>query len=158
MRELVSAAIANNAFEGLDLIGWEQAGDVLPTVVGQMVAARGAKESTAWRQPEDLVTLCQATAAEVQAYSPPVVVRGAGLIMRRSPLLLGDDAVASVKACSLRLFHELGRKLHDIRRGRIDLLDQCVGLGTGHWPYVQALSLGIGKEFRVLQGRFESIA
>ena len=65
MRELVSAAIANNAFECLDLIGWEQAGDVVPTVVGQMVAARGAKESTAWRQPEDLVTLCQATAAEV---------------------------------------------------------------------------------------------
>src|ERR1700676_3184882 len=37
----------NKAFECLDLIGWEQAGDVLPTVVGQMVTARGAEESTA---------------------------------------------------------------------------------------------------------------
>src|ERR1700730_8762858 len=54
----------NKAFECLDLIGWEQAGDVLPTVVGQMVAARGAEESTSWRQPEDLVSLCQATGAE----------------------------------------------------------------------------------------------
>jgi nitrite reductase/ring-hydroxylating ferredoxin subunit len=46
----------NKAFECLDLIGWAQAGDVLPTVVGQMVAARGAEESTSWRQPEDLVS------------------------------------------------------------------------------------------------------
>ena len=50
----------NKAFECLDLIGWEQAGDVLPTLVGQMMAARGAEESTAWRQPEDLITLSMA--------------------------------------------------------------------------------------------------
>jgi hypothetical protein len=41
----------NKAFECLDLIGWEHSTAVLPTVVGQMVAARGAEESTAWRQP-----------------------------------------------------------------------------------------------------------
>jgi hypothetical protein len=41
----------NKAFECLDLIGWEHAAAVLPTVVGQMVAARGAEETTAWRQP-----------------------------------------------------------------------------------------------------------
>ena len=45
------------AFECLDLIGWEHAAAVLPTVVGQMIAARGAEESTAWRQPADLVAL-----------------------------------------------------------------------------------------------------
>ena len=55
----------NKAFECLDLIGWEHASAVLPTVVGQMVAARGAEESTAWRQPADLIALCQATAAEL---------------------------------------------------------------------------------------------
>jgi hypothetical protein len=71
---------------------------VVPTVVGQMVAARGAKKSTAWRQPEDLVTLCQATAAEVPSLFAASRGKGAGLIMRRSPPLLGDDAVASVKA------------------------------------------------------------
>jgi nitrite reductase/ring-hydroxylating ferredoxin subunit len=48
----------NKAFECLDLIGWEHASTVLPTVVGQMVGARGAEESTAWRQPVDLVALC----------------------------------------------------------------------------------------------------
>jgi hypothetical protein len=48
----------NKAFECLDLIGWEHAAALLPTVVGQMVAARGAEESTSWRQPVDLVALC----------------------------------------------------------------------------------------------------
>src|SRR5712671_698187 len=64
----------NKAFECLDLVGWEQAGDVLPTVVGQMVAARGAEESTAWRQPEDLVIVCQTTAAEL----PSLFAAGCG--------------------------------------------------------------------------------
>src|SRR5712675_1465484 len=55
----------NKAFECLDLIGWEHAAAVLPTVVGQMIAARGAEESTAWRQPADLVALCHAMATEL---------------------------------------------------------------------------------------------
>jgi hypothetical protein len=49
-----SLDFTNKAFECLDLIGWEHANAVLPTVVGQMVAARGADETTAWRQPERL--------------------------------------------------------------------------------------------------------
>ena len=53
----------NKAFECLDLIGWEHAAAVLPTIVGQMVAARGAEESTAWRQPVDLVALCDEAAS-----------------------------------------------------------------------------------------------
>jgi hypothetical protein len=47
----------NKAFECLDWIGWEHAADLLPTVVGQMVVARGAEELTEWRQPVDLITL-----------------------------------------------------------------------------------------------------
>jgi nitrite reductase/ring-hydroxylating ferredoxin subunit len=55
----------NKAFECLDLIGWEHAPAVLPTVVGQLVAARGAEESTAWRQPIDLVALCEEAASQL---------------------------------------------------------------------------------------------
>ncbi|XSC45600.1 Rieske (2Fe-2S) protein [Bradyrhizobium sp. RDT10] len=55
----------NKAFECLDLIGWQHAADLLPTVVGQMVAARGAEESTAWRQPVDLVALCEESTSEL---------------------------------------------------------------------------------------------
>lgn len=49
----------NKAFECLDLIGWEHSAAVLPTVVGRMVAARGAEESPEWRQPTDLVRLLE---------------------------------------------------------------------------------------------------
>jgi nitrite reductase/ring-hydroxylating ferredoxin subunit len=55
----------NKAFECLDLIGWEQASAVLPSIVGQLAAARGAEESTAWRQPLDLITLGHAAAEEL---------------------------------------------------------------------------------------------
>jgi nitrite reductase/ring-hydroxylating ferredoxin subunit len=89
----------NKAFECLDLVGWEQAGEVLPTVVGQMAAARSAEESTAWRQPEDLVTLCQKTAAELPGLF--AAGRGAGRWSDHAALahlLLGDGAVAIVAA------------------------------------------------------------
>ncbi len=55
----------NKAFECLDLVGWQHAAALLPTVVGQMVAARGAEESTAWRQPVDLVALCEESTGEL---------------------------------------------------------------------------------------------
>ena len=65
----------NKAFECLDLIGWEHAATLLPTVVGQRVAARGAEESTAWRQPIDLVALCAETANEL----PKLFAAGRGV-------------------------------------------------------------------------------
>jgi hypothetical protein len=55
----------NKAFECLDVIGWEHVADVLPSVVGQMTAARGAEERTAWRQPVDLIALCQRAGLEL---------------------------------------------------------------------------------------------
>jgi nitrite reductase/ring-hydroxylating ferredoxin subunit len=60
-----SLDFVNKAFECLDLIGWQHAASVLPTVIGQMVAARGAEESTAWRQPVDLVALVEHAAREL---------------------------------------------------------------------------------------------
>ena len=82
----------NKAFECLDLIGWRHAAALLPTVVGQMVAARGAEESTAWRQPVDLVALCEESAGQL----PELFAAGRGLhgwsdhtALARE--LLGDD-------------------------------------------------------------------
>ena len=45
-----------------DYIGREHAADVLPSTVGQVTAARGAEERTAWRQPIDLIALCEQAA------------------------------------------------------------------------------------------------
>jgi nitrite reductase/ring-hydroxylating ferredoxin subunit len=92
----------NKAFECLDLIGWQHAAALMPTVVGQMVAARGAEESTAWRQPIDLIALCEEAASQL----PELFAAGRGAhgwsdhaALARE--LLGDDPakiVDSLKA------------------------------------------------------------
>jgi nitrite reductase/ring-hydroxylating ferredoxin subunit len=89
----------NKAFECLDLIGWEHAAALLPTVVGQMVAARGAEESTAWRQPVDLIALCEQAASEL----PKLFAAGRGEHgwLEHAALaqeLLGDDPARIVEA------------------------------------------------------------
>jgi hypothetical protein len=64
-----------------------------------MVAARGTEELTSWRQPEDLVTLCQTTAAELPSLF--AASRGTGRWFDHTALahlLLGDDAVAIMAA------------------------------------------------------------
>jgi hypothetical protein len=94
----------NKAFECLDLIGWEHAPAVLPTVVGQMVAARGAEESTAWRQPIDLVALCEEAASQL-----PELLAASRAVDRWSDHaalareLLGDDAARIVDAIKAAL-------------------------------------------------------
>lgn len=47
----------NKATELLDLIGWDLAPKVLPTLTTQLVSSRGGEESSAWRYPIDLVIL-----------------------------------------------------------------------------------------------------
>jgi nitrite reductase/ring-hydroxylating ferredoxin subunit len=95
----------NKACECLDQIGWEHAAAVLPSVVGQMVAARGAEETTAWRHPVDLVTLCKESAAELQD-----LIKTAGRSdpwsdhAKLAAALLGDDAgviLAALRAAVL---------------------------------------------------------
>jgi hypothetical protein len=90
-----SLDFTNKAFECLDLIGWKHANAVLPTVVGQMVAARGADELTAWRQPVDLTALCVEAAAELPGLvaARPNMHRCSDHTML-AQALLGDDPMA----------------------------------------------------------------
>ena len=89
----------NKAFECLDLIGWEHAPAVLPTIVGQMVAARGAEESTAWRQPADLVALCEETAKQLpDLFAASGARQGWSDHATLARELLGDDPVRIVDA------------------------------------------------------------
>ena len=89
----------NKAFECLDLIGWEHAADVLPSVVGQMTAARGAEERTAWRQPVDLVALCERAGLEL---SGTFAAHGRACCWSDhaalAESLLGDDPKAIINA------------------------------------------------------------
>ncbi len=83
----------------LDLIGWEHAAALLPTVVGQMAAARGAEELTSWRQPVDLIALCDGAFNELPELF--VVGRRAHGWSYHAALaqdLLGDDPAGIVDA------------------------------------------------------------
>ena len=107
----------NKAFECLDLIGWEHAAALLPTVVGQMVAARGADKSTAWRQPVDLIALCDKAASRLPELF--AVGRGAPRWSDHAALardLLGDDPVTIIDALKAAIragaaHADLGRSL-----------------------------------------------
>jgi hypothetical protein len=89
----------NKAFECLDLIGWEHAAAVLPTVVGQMVEARGAEESTAWRQPDDLVALCDKAESELlDLFRAGHGMHGWSEHVPLTRELLGDDPVKIIEA------------------------------------------------------------
>jgi nitrite reductase/ring-hydroxylating ferredoxin subunit len=56
---------ANKAFELLDYIGWEHAGDVLSSIVPHLVGARRMEESSSWRHPVDLPALLEAFFEEI---------------------------------------------------------------------------------------------
>jgi nitrite reductase/ring-hydroxylating ferredoxin subunit len=90
----------NKAFESLDVIGWEHAPAILPSVVDEIVSARGSEESNAWRQPIDLVPLCEAAFADLpELLSDGKAERGnwrGHEVLAR--LLLGDDPAAIVAA------------------------------------------------------------
>ena len=107
----------NKSFECLDLIGWQHAADLLPRVVGQMVAARGADEATEWRQPVDLVELCANASVDLAAAF--AAGRDRGPWMENTQLtqtLLGDDPGTIIAALEAAAFEgascaDLGRSL-----------------------------------------------
>jgi nitrite reductase/ring-hydroxylating ferredoxin subunit len=105
----------NKALECLDLIGWQHAGEVLPAIIDQMVAARGADESTQWRQPADLVALCAKAASELPARF--AAAPEAATWSRHAELaqdLLADDPEAIVAA--LKAAVSEGARLADLGR------------------------------------------
>jgi nitrite reductase/ring-hydroxylating ferredoxin subunit len=107
----------NKAFECLELIGWEHAPAILPTVVGQMVAARGAEESTAWRQPVDLVAMCEEAASQLpELFAAGCRVHGWSDHTALARELLGDDPAMIISAlksaiCAGATLPDLGRSL-----------------------------------------------
>jgi len=135
----------NKAFECLDLVGWQHAAALLPTVVGQMAAARGAEESTAWRQPVDFVALCEDSTSELAGLF--AVGCGSGKWSGRAALaqeLLGEDPARIVAALKEALDdlpadpETIGAALLDAfdRQRQVDLAARLVArhLTLGHSP------------------------
>jgi len=65
---------ANKAFELLDHLGWEMAGQVLPSLVHGMARARRSQELSQWRQPIDLASMVWQARAEL----PVLLEQGKG--------------------------------------------------------------------------------
>jgi nitrite reductase/ring-hydroxylating ferredoxin subunit len=91
---------ANKAFELLDHIGWEHAGQVLTSLVHGMATARRSQELNSWRHPIDLASLVWAAREAL----PPLYAHG-----RDNPntwqgeealveAILGDDPVVILEA------------------------------------------------------------
>ena len=88
----------NKAIELLDLVGWEHAGEVLPSVLAQLVAARGGEERSQWRSPVDLIPYLDEIARDL----PGLLSAGTGKpwddTRGLARALLGDDPLASLTA------------------------------------------------------------
>jgi nitrite reductase/ring-hydroxylating ferredoxin subunit len=99
------ADFTNKAFESLNIIGWEHAPAILPSVVDQIVSARGSEESNAWRQPVDLVPLSEAAFAELpKLLAEGKTKRGSwGAHEELAKRLLGDDPAGVMAALKLAI-------------------------------------------------------
>ena len=146
----------NKAFECLDLIGWAHAADLLPLVIGGMAAARGADKSTEWRQPEDLVALCESAATELPRLF--TVGRDRGQWSKHAELaqlLLGDDPKAIIAALEAAIsagaaFADLGRSLAyaaALRIARFGLANEHGDWETAHhvFTYCNAVHQGLKR-------------
>jgi len=88
----------NKAFEMLELIGTEHAARVLPSLVSQLVSARGGEESNPWRHPIDLIPHLE----EVDKQLPGWLAEGESKSWSDEALLvqavLGDDPLVIIDA------------------------------------------------------------
>ena len=146
----------NKAFECLDLIGWGDASSVLPTVVGQMAAARGAEESTEWRQPVDLVALCDEVAGQMpELLAASQRAHGWSEHAALAGQLLGDDPVGITEAikaavCAGAAPADLGRALAygaALRVARFGNANEHSDWETAHhvFTYANALCQMLGR-------------
>ncbi len=78
---------ANKAFELLDHLGWEMAGQVLPSLVHGMARARRSQELSQWRQPIDLASM----AWEAREELPGLLEQG----LSRSGIWDGAESLAA---------------------------------------------------------------
>ena len=75
----------NKAFECLDLIGWENAADVLPSIVGQMAKPAVPRKGRHGANRSISLTCANRPPWTSPDFSPPAAVRAAGRITRCCP-------------------------------------------------------------------------
>lgn len=103
------ADFTNKALEALDWAGWEHAEPVLTSLVRGYAQATRMEESNSWRNPIDLITILEATFADLPAawtagrQAQPDAPTQADLRRSLVDLLLGDDPQATADALTAAL-------------------------------------------------------
>lgn len=99
------ADFINKASELLDLIGWENAGSVLPSLTSQLCSARRSEELNAWRHPIDLTAILRRTFNDLpQSVSRDGLPEWAGPA-ELAGIVLGEDPEESVRGLMAALTH-----------------------------------------------------
>ena len=90
----------NKAFELLDHIGWQHAGQVLTGLVSGMASARRSEELNSWRNPIDLASLVQEARKNLpQIWSDAQEIRGGWDDENTlADVILDDDPYATIDA------------------------------------------------------------
>ena len=91
---------ANKAFELLDHIGWEHAGDVLASLVPALTGAQRMEETSSWTHPVDLPGLLTSTYSELDsALEPSRISNGHWSGHEQlAETILGDDPQRTLRA------------------------------------------------------------
>jgi nitrite reductase/ring-hydroxylating ferredoxin subunit len=108
----------NKALELLDLLGWEEAPGILPSLVDGLCRAQRSEEQKAWRYPIDLTALLEPAFAELPALvgdgAADGVLDGPGFDALVSTVL-GDEPDAAVEA----LLDALRRRVGLVELGQV---------------------------------------
>ena len=127
---------ANKAFELLDHLGWEMAGQVLPSLVHGMARARRSQELSQWRQPVDLASMVWQAREEL----PNLLEQG-----RRSS---GNWNGAASLAAEI-LGEEPGEIMTAIKRAIADgATPQQLGSAVAHAAFLRMAHFHTSNEFR----------
>ena len=88
----------NKAFELLDHIGWEHAGQILTSLVQGMATARRSEELNSWRNPIDLASMVREARNQLpQLWEQSSNVRGSWTDHENLPeTILGDDPYITI--------------------------------------------------------------
>ncbi len=94
----------NKACEVLDSIGWDQADEVLPSLIPSLTNANRSEELNSWRYPIDLIELVEHALEDLdEALDAPRRDDWFDDMQALADVLLGDDPQASVEAVSAAL-------------------------------------------------------
>ena len=126
---------ANKAFELLDHIGWDEAGQVLTSLVHGMARARRSEELSSWRNPEDIASLVWQAREELRSLYqegrfPSDGWEGEDDLVR---LMLEDDPVATVEGIKDAI--------------RLGAPPEALGSAVAHAAFLRMVHFHVSNEF-----------